>query len=282
MNLNVKNEGLWDRLHSHGTGIKTAAKNLTGAVKSVATGTPINTTNVQQQKVKALYARFEKEVDKNLSTVKSNTKNVSNKIQSDINLKQSFLEFLKDLSKILGVSDANQAIGYIKKYPTTYPKIKSVLDSIVNSYNTSKIKLGSGNKTTSPATATVSSNNNKNNKRNKKPSSSSSSSSSNTTTNTPAASPIVNSPASSLPNVAPKSPAATATVPSGATIKSGTGNTLTYNGTVWTQSNGVPLNAAQSSLVSKKYLGQQQKSGNATNIPESKSVNNITYKEFFV
>jgi hypothetical protein len=105
MNLNIKNEGLWDRLHSHGTGFKTAAKNLTGAVKSVATGTPINTTNVQQQKVKALYARFEKDVDKNLSIVNGNTKNVSNKIQSDINLKQTFLEFLKDLGGCLVGAD---------------------------------------------------------------------------------------------------------------------------------------------------------------------------------
>jgi hypothetical protein len=270
MNLKTKNEGLWDRLNAHGSGIKTAAKNLAGATKSIATGTPINTTNVQQQKIKSLYARFEKDVDKNLSTVKSNTKNMSSKIQSDITLKQTFLEFLKDLSKILGVSDVNQAIGYIKKYPTTYPKIKSVLDSILASYNVKLGQGGSGYKRSqravkkSSASKSTSANNNKK-------SSGSAATSSAATSSAP------------LPNVAPKaaSPApTTVTIPNGATIKSKSGKILTFDGTVWKQPNGIPLQATQSSLVSKKYLNQAKNTSPAT-IPESKT-NNITYKEFFV
>lgn len=270
MNLQTKNEGLWDRLNAHGSGIKTAVKNLAGATKSIATGTPINTTNVQQQKIKSLYARFEKDVDKNLSTVKSNTKNMSSKIQSDITLKQTFLEFLKDLSKILGVSDVNQAIGYIKKYPTTYPKIKSVLDSILASYN---VKLGQGGSGYKKSQAAV-----------KKSSASKSTSANNKSSGSAATSSAATSSAP-LPNVAPKaaSPASTTvTIPNGATIRSKSGKTLTFDGTVWKQPNGIPLQATQSSLVSKKYLSQAKNAAApATTIPESKA-NNITYKEFFV
>jgi hypothetical protein len=170
-------------------------------------------------------------------------------------------------SKILGTSDTNQAIGYIRKYPTTYPKIKSVLDSIINSYNTSKIKLGSGGKNPIP-TSNIS-------KKNKTSASKGSGSNQSTSTTNSTSKSVTPPP---LPNVTPKTvaTASNTTIPNGATIKSGTGNVLTYNGTTWVQSNGIPLNATQSKLVSKKYLNQTP-----STIPESIVANNITYKEFF-
>jgi hypothetical protein len=46
----MQNEGMWDRISAGWTGVKTSASNLGTAVASVAAGTPLKLTSVQDAK----------------------------------------------------------------------------------------------------------------------------------------------------------------------------------------------------------------------------------------
>ncbi len=123
-NNTTQNEGMWDRISAGWTGVKTGAANLGTAVASVAAGTPLKLTNVQDAKIKQLFSIAQARMKPFVSKMKVG--NVESKLNAEIQVKKEVLGFIRDFMKMTGEKKPNNVIATLQQ-----PQYKSIADYLV-------------------------------------------------------------------------------------------------------------------------------------------------------
>jgi hypothetical protein len=138
-NKKINTEGWLDRATTSFTGAATAAKNLGAGVAAVASGNPIKTQNVDVVKTKKLFSIAQQRITPFLNNL--NNKDVTKRLNAEIQVKTHVLNFIKDYMKMTNSTDANAVLMNIYSNPNFSDIKKFLLSLKLNSQPTSsKVK----------------------------------------------------------------------------------------------------------------------------------------------